>query len=47
MDGLLIGFFVVIILAGAVVTVIMSLPSKVLSDLSDRLFPGRKGHKDE
>ena len=47
MDGLLIGFFVVIIVAGALVTLVMSLPSKVLSDLSDRLFPGRKGHRDE
>ncbi len=47
MDGLLIGFFVFVIVTGVLVTVVMSLPSKVLSDLSDRLFPNRKGHKDQ
>ena len=47
MDGLLIGFFAFVLITGVLVTILMSLPSKVLSDLSDKLFPGRKGHKDE
>ena len=47
MDGLLIGFFVFVILLAVGLTVIASLPSKVLSDITDRIFPGRKGHRDE